>query len=150
MKRALALCSMLAIAACAPMAPSPSPPPPPPMGQLPPPPIAAGNTFIVFFDWNRSWISPAGMSVLQQAANAYRTMGNVRVQVTGYTDTSGSYRYNQRLSERRAYHVAEALSRMGVPWAAMVITGRGETNLRVPTGPGVREPQNRRVEVIEG
>ena len=149
MKRVLALTSLLAIAACAPMPPPPPPPPPPIYGQVQPP-QAIPNTYIVFFDWNRSWISPAGMEVIRQAAEAWHRFGNVRVHVTGYTDTSGSYRYNVRLSERRAAHVAIELERFGVPRAAMEIRGLGETNLRVPTPHGVREPQNRRVEIIEG
>ncbi|HZT88742.1 MAG TPA: OmpA family protein [Stellaceae bacterium] len=111
---------------------------------------APAHEFIIFFDWNRAWITPAGMEIIRQAADAYRMYGNVRVTVTGYTDTSGSPAYNQRLSERRAQHVAEALAHFGVPPASMVVSGKGETNLRVPTPNGVREPQNRRVEVIEG
>jgi outer membrane protein OmpA-like peptidoglycan-associated protein len=147
MKRALALCSLLAmVAACAPV--PPPPPPPPPMAMAPAP--APANTFIVFFDWNRSWVTPEGMQILKAAAAAYHAGGNVTVHVTGYTDTSGSAAYNQRLSERRAWHVARVLEHLGVPHAAMVVTGRGENDLRVPTANGVREPQNRRVEVVEG
>ncbi len=148
MKRAFALCSILAMAACAPVV-VPPPPPPPPMGEVAPP-VAAGNSFIVFFDWNRSWVTPAGYAVLQQAANVYKAGGNVTVRVTGYTDTSGSARYNQRLSGRRAWHVARALEELGIPKASLAVSGHGENDLRVPTANGVREPQNRRVEVIEG
>ena len=36
----------------------------------------------------------------------------------------------------------------GVPQNVDRIQGFGETHLLVPTGPGVREPQNRRVEII--
>ena len=72
------------------------------------------------------------------------------VQVTGYTDTSGSYQYNERLSVRRARAVAAVLAQDGVPPGAVVVTGRGENDLRVPTPQGVREPQNRRVEIVEG
>jgi outer membrane protein OmpA-like peptidoglycan-associated protein len=122
--------------------------PPAPMSEAPPP-VAGANTFIVFFDWNRSWVTPVGMEILRQAADVYRHGGIVAVHVTGYTDTSGSYRYNERLSRRRAWHVASVLERLGVPRQAMSVVGRGENDLRVPTPPGVREAQNRRVEVIE-
>ena len=73
----------------------------------------------------------------------------VPVQVTGYTDTSGSVPYNQRLSQRRAKHVADVLVRMGVPPQALAIAGAGENNLAVPTPDGVREPRNRRVTIVE-
>jgi outer membrane protein OmpA-like peptidoglycan-associated protein len=108
------------------------------------------HAFTVYFGWNRSWVGPAGMAILQQATNVYRGGGVVTVQVTGYTDTSGSARYNQRLSVLRARHVAHALAKMGVPWKAMAISGRGENDLAVPTPNGVREPRNRRVTVVEG
>ena len=72
------------------------------------------------------------------------------VTVTGYTDTSGSPAYNQKLSERRANAVATILAQMGVPPSAMTVSGRGQNDLRVPTPDGVREPQNRRVEILEG
>ena len=144
MKRVLALCSLLIIAACAPVL-APAPPPPPP-----PPPMASAKVFTVYFAWNRSWVGPQGMAILKQAADTFAAGGVVTVQVTGYTDTSGSRRYNQRLSTRRAQHVAHILAHMGVPWKAMAVAGRGENDLAVPTPPGVREPRNRRVTVVEG
>ena len=145
MKRAIALCSLLALAACAPPFVPPLPPPPPP-GVVAAP---GARVFTVYFGWNRSWIGPEAMAILQQAANVYRAGGVVTVQVTGFTDTSGSPGYNQRLSERRASHVAKVLTSQGVPWAAMTIAGRGESDLAVPTPDGVREPHNRRVTVVE-
>jgi len=145
MKRVLALCSLLIMAACAPV-PAPAPPPPPP----PPPPAAAAKVFTVYFAWNRSWVGPQGMAILKQAADTFKAGGVVTVQVTGYTDRSGSPAYNQRLSVRRARHVAHILAHMGVPWQAMTVAGRGENDNAVPTPDGVREPRNRRVTVVEG
>ena len=144
MKRAIVLCSLLAMAACVPVPPPPPPPPPPPMAG----PVGA-RVFTVYFGWNRSWVGPHGMAILQQAANVYNAGGVVTVQITGYTDTSGSVPYNQRLSERRARHVADVLHHMGVPAQAMAVGGAGENNLAVPTRDGVREPRNRRVTVVE-
>jgi OOP family OmpA-OmpF porin len=145
MKRLLVLCTLLALAACVP----PGSAPPPPGGPMAAPPPIPGRLFTVYFGWNRSWVGPEGITILEQAANLYRAGGVVTVQVTGYTDTSGSAAYNQRLSERRAYHVAQLLTRMGVPWNAMTIAGHGENDLAVPTPDGVREPRNRRVTVVE-
>ena len=144
MKRAIVVCSLLAMAACVPVPPPPPPPPPSPVAGAP-----GTRVFTVYFGWNRSWIGPSGMAILQQAAAVYKTGGVVTVQITGYTDTSGSVPYNQRLSLRRAKHVADALLHMGVPPQAMVIGGASENNLAVPTPDGVREPRNRRVTIIE-
>ena len=126
-------------------APPPAPPPPAPPAPPPPP---THQVYLVFFDWDKYNITPEGQQIIQLAANQYRSGGRVTLQVTGYTDTSGSPRYNQRLSERRANAVAAALERLGVPRSDMVVAGRGQNDLRVPTPPGVREPQNRRVEIV--
>jgi len=128
-----------------------APPPPPPPAPVPvaaPAPTAPAQVFLVFFDWDRADITPAGMDIVRQAANAYKAGGSVRIQVTGYTDLSGSQGYNQRLSVRRANNVANALAKMGVARSDMSVSGRGENDPRVPTAQGVREPQNRRVEIV--
>jgi OmpA-OmpF porin, OOP family len=128
-----------------------APPPPPPVAAAPappaPPPVVR-KVFLVFFDWDRAAVTPEGMQILQQAAAAWHAGAPVTIQVTGYTDRSGSPGYNQRLSERRANSVAVALQRFGVPQNDMAVSGRGENDNRVPTANGVREPQNRRVEIV--
>ncbi len=124
------------------------PPPPPAPIAAPAPPPAPPKVFIVFFDWDRDTVTPEGHAIIQQAADAYRAGVPVQLQVTGYTDRSGSPGYNQRLSERRANNVARALAAMGVPKEQMIVSGRGENDNRVPTADGVREPQNRRVEIV--
>ncbi|HEX3954376.1 MAG TPA: OmpA family protein [Stellaceae bacterium] len=126
-----------------------APPPPVAAPPLPPPPPVASHTvYLVFFDWDKDTITPEGMQIVRQAADKFKMGGSVTIQVTGYTDRSGSPGYNQRLSERRANNVANAMARMGVPRQAMAVSGRGENDNRVPTAPGVREPQNRRVEIV--
>ena len=52
------------------------------------------------------------------------------------------------LSLRRANTVKDALVRDGVPATAISVIGKGETQPLVPTADGVREPQNRRVEIV--
>jgi OOP family OmpA-OmpF porin len=141
MKRLLMLCLTLTVAACA-MPPPPPPPAPPPA----PPPLP----YLVFFDWNSAVVAPSGREVIALAAQAFKAGSPVTVQVTGFTDTSGSTAYNQKLSERRANAVAAVLVQDGVPQTNLVVTGRGQNDLRVPTPDGVREPQNRRVEIVEG
>ena len=121
-------------------------PPPPPLA--PPPPLVQRRVFLVFFDWDKDTITREGMEIVRQAADTWRAGGAVTIQVTGYTDASGSVGYNQRLSERRANNVANAMLRFGVPREQMLVSGRGKNDQRVPTADGVREPQNRRVEIV--
>ena len=117
-----------------------APPPPPPMAQPP--------SFMVFFDWDRSNLSPQALATIQQAANAFKTKGQARITATGHADRSGPDQYNMALSLRRANAVKDALVREGVPAAAIAVVGRGESMPLVQTADGVREPQNRRVEIV--
>ena len=78
------------------------------------------------------------------------TSGMVRVVVTGHTDTVGSQAYNQALSERRATSVQNEMVRLGLQRGAIQTVGRSFTDPLVPTGPGVREPQNRRAVIDLG
>jgi OOP family OmpA-OmpF porin len=121
-----------------------SAPPPPP----PPPPAVAPPSFMVFFDWDRSNLSQQALTTIGQAAAAFKSKGNARITATGHTDTSGPEAYNMALSLRRANAVKDALVRNGVPAQAITVIGMGEKGLLVQTGDGVREPQNRRVEIV--
>jgi len=138
------------------ISPSEAPPPPPPAylppppAPPPPPPPPAATTFIVFFDFNKSNLTPEAMQVVASAANTARSTGMVRLLVTGHTDTVGSATYNQRLSVRRAESVKALLVADGLPEAGISTIGRGFNDPLVPTGPNVREPQNRRAVIDLG
>ena len=116
-----------------------------------PPPVAApapATSFIVFFDFNRSDLTARAREIVAQAAAAARTAQVTRIEVAGHTDTVGSAQYNLGLSQRRANTVAAELVRLGVPRQAISTAGYGFSRPLVPTGPNVREPQNRRVEIV--
>jgi outer membrane protein OmpA-like peptidoglycan-associated protein len=114
----------------------------------PAPAAVAPPSFMVFFDWDRSNLSAQALGTVKQAADAYKAKGNARITATGHTDTSGPESYNMALSLRRANAVKDALVQNGVPATAIAVVGRGEQGLLVQTGDGVREPQNRRVEIV--
>ncbi len=114
-----------------------------------PPPVAApSRSYLVFFDWDKSNLTARARGIIADAAASSAKVAYTKIDVNGYTDTSGSPRYNQGLSMRRAQTVAAELVKDGVPKTAIAISAFGETHLLVPTGPNVREPQNRRVEII--
>jgi OOP family OmpA-OmpF porin len=124
-----------------------APPPPPPAPVVAPAPAPA-RSYLVFFDWDKATLTDRAQQIIREAAENSTRVQYTRLEVNGYTDTSGTPAYNQRLSVRRAQAVAAELVRDGVPRNAISIQGFGETHLLVPTGPNVREPQNRRVEII--
>jgi OOP family OmpA-OmpF porin len=123
-----------------------APPPPPPPVAAPAP--APARSYLVFFDWDKATLTDRARQIISEAAANSTKVQYTRIEVNGYTDTSGTPQYNMGLSVRRAQAVAAELVKDGVPKAAIAIQGFGETHLLVPTGPGVREPQNRRVEII--
>ncbi len=118
---------------------------PAPVADVGPPPA---RTFLVFFDWDKADVSARAAQIIAQAAAGSKTASTTTLDVSGYTDTSGTADYNQGLSERRAKSVAAALVQDGIPESEIEIHAYGETHLLVATGPGVREPQNRRVEIV--
>jgi outer membrane protein OmpA-like peptidoglycan-associated protein len=129
---------------------TPAPPAPPPAAPPPPPAPAPtpARTYLVFFDWDRADLTVRARQIVAEAAQASTHVQTTRIEVNGYTDLSGTAAYNQRLSVRRAQSVEAELVKDGVPASEISIHGYGETNPLVPTAKGVREPQNRRVEII--
>ncbi|MBB3955427.1 OmpA family protein [Novosphingobium sediminicola] len=139
--------------------PAPPPPPPPPVAEAPPPPpppppppapVCNKGPYIVFFDWDKSELTSEAASILDSAVQAYGNCASVPVMVAGYTDSSGTPKYNLGLSARRADSVKSYLTSHGIGSASITTQGLGEANQRVPTADGVRELQNRRVEITYG
>jgi outer membrane protein OmpA-like peptidoglycan-associated protein len=121
-------------------------PPPPPPAPAPPPPQ---RQFVVYFNFDKSDLTPEGAKVVSDAAAAYKQTGSAKIAVTGYTDLAGTQKYNLGLSKRRADTVHAELVRDGVPDGVIAAAWRGKENPAVPTPDGVREPRNRRVEIVE-
>ena len=126
---------------------------PAPVPMAAPAPMAAApspisRSYIVFFDWDKADLTDRARQIVSEAAANSTKVQYTKLEVNGYTDSSGTAAYNQGLSVRRAQAVAAELVKDGVPKSAITIQGFGETHPLVPTGAGVREPQNRRVEII--
>ncbi|GAA4641940.1 hypothetical protein GCM10023115_02660 [Pontixanthobacter gangjinensis] len=136
-----------------PMAPPPpvrTPPPPPAPVAPPPPPPCNKGPYIVFFEWDQSDITPEAATILNSAVSAYANCGMASVMLAGHADASGAKTYNVGLSERRNESVTNYLAGRGIPTSRISSEAFGESALRVPTADGVRELQNRRVEVTYG
>jgi len=100
--------------------------------------------YLVFFDFDASTLNPEGVSVVETVVTEMMSRNIAGINVVGHTDTSGSDAYNQRLANRRATSIKNALVERGVPAANVSIEGRGESELLVETQDGIREPANRR------
>ena len=130
-----------------PEAPPPPPPPPAPVVAEPPAPEWM-RTYMVFFDWDSTVITADSAQIIRDAASAAQALGVTRIELTGHADRSGSTRYNQALSLRRADAVKAELIALGVSPDSISTVGKGESAPLVPTPDGVREAQNRRVEIV--
>ena len=111
------------------------------------PKAGAPKQFIVFFGFNKSNLTPEAQRVVSEAAAAAKATGSASIAVVGHTDTSGSSDYNVKLSMRRSQAVKDALVSLGISAAGIATGGRGESELMVQTGDGVKEPQNRRATI---
>lgn len=138
-----------------PAVPQPGVPVAAPKGAVPPA-IAPGAAptaqvdvakHLVFFDWDKATLTPEARKVIASAAEESKRTGAAKIVATGYTDLSGTPHYNLKLSEGRAESVKAELVRLGVPAGVITTIGMGEADPLVPTKDGVREPQNRRVEI---
>jgi len=137
-----------------------APPPPPPVAAPPPviaaplppcPPAAVTpGPFLVFFDWDRSVITPEAAAILDRAADQYAATGQTSVTLAGHADKSGKPDYNVALSQRRADAVKSYMTGKGVAAGVISTEAFGESRPLVDTADGVREPQNRRVEITFG
>jgi OOP family OmpA-OmpF porin len=111
-------------------------------------PAPISRTYIVFFDFDKSELTPEAMAVLKQASEDAQAGNAVALQVVGHADRAGSDSYNMALSNRRANTVESALTQLGLSNGNIQTMAKGESEPLVQTDDGVREPQNRRVEVM--
>ena len=136
LKKLLAVVAVAFLLGACEEAPPPTPTPPP------------ARNFLVFFDFDKSTLTPRAMDIVKEAASVAKAGQNARVTCTGHTDTAGPANYNMALSLRRANAVKSELVRNGLTADQIAVIGRGESEPLVPTADGVREPQNRRVEIV--
>jgi len=131
----------------APAPPPPPAPPPVPAAQPAPPPPSQVQMFVVYFDFDKSVLTPEAVGIIRQAADTFKRTGAVTIKVDGYTDLAGTAKYNIGLSKRRADAVRGELVKDGVPNNSVAEAWHGKDNPAVPTPDGVREPRNRRATI---
>lgn len=128
-------------------APRPVAPPPPP----PPPRAEACDTELpglIFFEFDSAVPGAEAAQIADYVAQNAAPCSWRTFNVVGHADRSGSNAYNMGLSQRRADAVAGLLGARGIAMGSIETTARGEESPRVPTADGVRELQNRRVEIL--
>ena len=110
-------------------------------------PAPGAKSYLVYFDFDKSNLTPEGRRTVDQLIADLKAAGGSTVHIVGKADRSGSNPYNQRLSERRAKTVTDALAKAGIAVSRITASAVGETQPPVATADGVREGRNRVVEI---
>ena len=105
-------------------------------------------SFILYFEEGSTDLLEESKYILLELLKEVSKRQAVEVQVTGHTDTFGGELDNDRLSTERAQTIKEMLIKRGLQASFIRAVGRGERELLIQTPDNVREPRNRRVEVI--
>ncbi len=114
------------------------------LAALPPKPIS----FTLYFEEGSTNVLNESRETLSQLFSEVAKREAAEVDVIGHTDTLGKESDNDRLSMERAEAVKKMLVAQGLKASSIRAIGRGSRDLLVPTPDQVREPRNRRVEVI--
>jgi outer membrane protein OmpA-like peptidoglycan-associated protein len=104
--------------------------------------------FTLYFDEASDTLNSAAQATMASILRAIQERHSTDVSVTGHTDRTGTSQGNYELGLRRAERVAAVLHTQGVEESSLFVGSHGESDPLIPTGPGVAEQRNRRVEVI--
>lgn len=106
--------------------------------------IMPGN---VTFATDSATISGSFYAPLNSLAQSLRQYDQNTIEIAGHTDSTGTYKYNLELSQRRAQSVASYLQGQGVPHGRMTVLGMGPDQPVASNADSYGRQQNRRVEI---
>ena len=112
---------------------------------------AASASLTLTFETGSAVLTQAATKSLDKlgAALTSTQLSTYKFLIEGHTDTVGAADTNLQLSQHRAESVAAYVEqKFNIPASRIQTVGRGQQDLAVPTGPGVPEQRNRRVEII--
>jgi outer membrane protein OmpA-like peptidoglycan-associated protein len=102
----------------------------------------------VLFATNKYTLKPDAQVSMAKVSTILTLYPNLRVQVEGYTDSTGAPAYNQTLSDNRADAVRDFLVQNGVPQGNVSAQGFGATNFVADNATSAGRQQNRRVNLV--
>lgn len=104
--------------------------------------------FLIYFLHNSSELTVESMSHIPDILSLVNQREFYEISIIGHTDATGKDEYNMRLSSARAEVVRNVLLSHGIRSDLMELRYHGKLDPVVPTGDNVKEPRNRRVEVV--
>ena len=111
-------------------------------------PAAPSDGYRIYFNFDSAEIGAAGAAAVEAAATRASELAAPAITIIGHADRAGPEGYNMTLSLKRADGVRQALIRAGLPAVRLTAIGLGESRPQVPTPDEVREPRNRRAEIL--
>jgi len=130
-----------------PEAPKPAPPPPPPAPKPAPPPKPAPVFENVYFNEKKTNIDPVAAKALDRDGAMLKEDPDIKVEIGGHTDSMGSEKGNQKISEKRAESAKKYLmDKFNIPGDRMIVKGYGSTKPIADNGTKEGRAKNRRVE----
>lgn len=132
----------MALGGCAAMRKGPTAPPAPAPGTK------LGEIVGPGFESGKARLTDAGWAQVDEVVRALQQDPGLRVSVDGHTDSAGSKKDNQKLSERRAHAVADRLTEQGVAAGCLSVRGFGESRPVADNGTTEGRSRNRRVEIV--
>lgn len=101
----------------------------------------------ITFDTDSAVFKPVFNNILTSVAKVINEFDKTKVQVAGYTDSTGSAAYNNTLSLQRAQAVANYLKLRDVNASRLMVYGYGSSNPIASNATAAGREQNRRVEI---
>ena len=102
----------------------------------------------ITFDTNRADLKPDFYEVLRSVAIVLNEFEKTIININGYTDSTGTFEYNFKLSERRAAAVGQFLGSQGIHQARLYTRGKGPENPLASNSTKEGRAMNRRVELV--
>jgi outer membrane protein OmpA-like peptidoglycan-associated protein len=102
----------------------------------------------VLFDTGKANLRPEARERLAKVAGILLAYPDIRIEIDGYTDSTGTVAFNERLSRERAAAVESYLSQQGVAGTSMTTEGFGPDNPTASNSTSTGRQQNRRVEMV--
>lgn len=112
--------------------------------------IESGETLVlkgIFFDVDDYRLKPESEPELRQLVNFLKLNPEVKVEIAGHTDDTGSDQHNDQLSENRAFEVYKYLFMKHIPKARMTYKGYGKEQPLAPNTTDEGKALNRRTEI---
>ena len=106
-------------------------------------------TYAITFDIGKANIKPESMTEINRIAQLMKDNPDLKFEVQGHTDNTGTVAGNQKLSEQRAQAIVNKLVEMGIAANRLTAKGMGQSAPLADNSTDEGRAKNRRVEFVK-